>query len=89
MRVLEWMIGRIEGHASGHEHAVGVSPTYGDLRWEGLPFSAEQFASVIGVDAAAWKQELALHDELFTQLSYHLPRELPATKLRIEERFAA
>jgi phosphoenolpyruvate carboxykinase (GTP) len=88
MRVLEWMIGRIEGSAGGEENVFGVSPRYDDLRWSGLDFSREQFASVIGIDRASWQQELKLHAELFTQLEYHLPKELPATMARIGERLA-
>jgi phosphoenolpyruvate carboxykinase (GTP) len=83
MRVLDWVIGRIEGTAGGAQNAFGTSPRFEDLRWEGLPFTREQFASVIGIDRAAWRQELALHDELFKQLEYHLPAELPATRERI------
>ena len=89
MRVLDWMIGRIEGRAEGAENVFGVSPRYQDLRWQGLPFTREQFDSVIGVERAAWQQELALHDELFKQLAYHLPAQLPATKALIEQRLAA
>jgi phosphoenolpyruvate carboxykinase (GTP) len=44
---------------------------------------------VIGLDRNAWQQELKLHEQLFTQLTYHLPKQLPATKARIEERLAA
>jgi phosphoenolpyruvate carboxykinase (GTP) len=44
---------------------------------------------VIGIEPAAWQQELALHQELFTQLAHGLPPELPATKARIEQRLAA
>jgi phosphoenolpyruvate carboxykinase (GTP) len=89
MRVLEWMVGRIEGQAQGADNVFGTSPRYEDLRWEGLPFTREQYASVIGIDKAAWQQELVLHAELFQQLQHHLPAELPATKARIEERLAA
>jgi phosphoenolpyruvate carboxykinase (GTP) len=89
MRVLEWMLGRIDGSAGGAENAFGTSPRYDDLRWDGLPFTREQFDSVIGVDKAAWQQELQLHQELFGQLSLRLPAELPATKARIENRLAA
>ena len=89
MRVIEWMLGRLEGTAGGAENAIGISPRYEDLRWDGLSFTAAQFASVIGVDRAAWTQELTLHAELFAQLAYHLPAELTATKLRIEQRLAA
>jgi phosphoenolpyruvate carboxykinase (GTP) len=89
MRVLEWMIGRIEGEADGAGNVFGISPRYEDLRWDGLDFGREQYAGVIGIDRAAWQQELKLHAELFAQLSHHLPRELPATMLRIEQRLAA
>jgi phosphoenolpyruvate carboxykinase (GTP) len=89
MRVLEWILKRLEGHAGGHANAFGLSPAYEDLRWDGLAFTREQFASVIGIDREAWMQELKLHDELFQQLAYHLPADLPATKKRIEERLAA
>ncbi|MFO1330422.1 MAG: phosphoenolpyruvate carboxykinase (GTP) [Rubrivivax sp.] len=89
MRVLEWMLGRIEGRAQGAENVFGVSPRYDDLRWDGLAFSREQFASVIGIDKAAWQQELQLHAELFQQLAHRLPAELPATMKRIEAELAA
>ena len=88
MRVLEWIVGRLEGKAGGVENAFGISPRFEDMRWDGLYFTREQFQNVIGLDRAAWQQELALHEQLFTQLTYHLPDELPATKARIEERFA-
>jgi len=86
MRVLKWMIDRIEGQAQGDEHVFGVSPRYEELSWDGLDFTAEQFAKVISLDAAAWKQELALHDELFTKLAHGLPQALPDAKARLEER---
>ena len=88
MRVLEWMLGRVQGTATGVENVFGTSPRYEDLRWEGLAFTPAQYASVIGIDKAAWQQELALHTELFKQLAYHLPAELPATQARIAERLA-
>ncbi|ANA33603.1 Phosphoenolpyruvate carboxykinase [GTP] [Ralstonia mannitolilytica] len=86
MRVLKWMIDRIEGQAQGEEHVFGVSPRYEELRWDGLDFTAEQFAKVISLDAAAWKQELALHEELFAQLAHGLPKALPDAKARLEGR---
>jgi len=89
MRVLLWMLGRVEGQAGGRENAFGISPRYEDLSWDGLDFSREQFAAVIGMDHADWQQELKLHDDLFKQLAYHLPPELSATKARIADKLAA
>jgi phosphoenolpyruvate carboxykinase (GTP) len=89
MRVLEWIVGRIEGRSHGAENAFGVSPRYEDLNWNGLNFSKEQFGRIIGMDHADWQQELELHEELFQRLAYHLPAELSATKQRIAEKLAA
>ncbi len=83
MRVMEWMLGRIDGTAQGSENVFGTSPRYEDLNWNGLDFTRAQFDSVIGVDKAAWQQELTMHDELFTTLAYHLPAQLQTTKARI------
>ena len=89
MRVLKWMIDRIEGKANGRENVFGVSPTYEDLNWTGLDFTTAQFHKVTSIDKAAWVKELELHAELFEQLSYHLPAELAETKARIERQLAA
>jgi phosphoenolpyruvate carboxykinase (GTP) len=88
-RVMQWMLGRIEGQAGGSENLFGVSPNYGDLNWSGLDFSEAQFQSVIGIDRDAWVQEMKLHGELFAQLAYHLPVELVATKAAIEAKLNA
>ncbi len=89
MRVLKWVLDRVNGGGEGVEHAFGTSPRYQDLNWTGLDFSAAQFQQVTSIDPEAWRAELVLHDELFKQLAYHLPAELTATKARIEERLAA
>ncbi|MBC7434644.1 MAG: phosphoenolpyruvate carboxykinase (GTP) [Bdellovibrionales bacterium] len=89
MRVLKWMIDRIEGKVAGKDHVFGVSPAYEEITWTGMDFSASQFNTVISIDKAAWQQELGLHTQLFNQLHYHLPAELEATRAQIEKRLAA
>jgi phosphoenolpyruvate carboxykinase (GTP) len=89
MRVLKWMIDRIEGQATGTDHIFGVSPTYEELTWTGLDFSPAQFNTVTRIDKADWAQEMTLHNELFAQLAYHLPKELVDTKAQLEKRLAA
>jgi len=90
MRVLKWILDRLDGTApKGNEHFFGISPAYEALNWNGLNFSAEQFKTVTSIDKAAWVDELKLHTELFTQLSYHLPKALADTKARIETELAA
>ena len=89
MRVLKWMLERVDGSAGGEANAFGVSPRYDDLSWAGLDFSREQYRSVISIDRAAWQTELGLHGELFQQLSARLPAKLLAIKGEIEQKLAA
>lgn len=89
MRVLRWMLGRLDGQAGGVDQVFGISPAYGDIDWTGLEFSPDKFEQVISVDLPAWRAELALHDELFTQLAARLPEDLPLTRTAIERRMAA
>ena len=84
MRVLKWILQRVDGQGAGEEHVFGISPRYEDLSWDGLAFSREQFDSVMAIDDAAWAEEMKLHGELFEQLSHRLPDELRTTKARIE-----
>jgi phosphoenolpyruvate carboxykinase (GTP) len=83
------MIDRLEGKVRGDRHAFGISPSYQELNWEGLPFTKAQFDQVIDIDLPAWERELQLHHELFQQLAHHLPSELKETKAKIEQRLAA
>ena len=89
MRVLKWMIDRIEGSAKGAENVFGISPGYEELNWNGLSFTPSQFQTVTHIDKAAWQTELGLHEELFEQLAHRLPPELPATKAAIAQRLGA
>jgi len=89
MRVLKWMIDRIEGSAKGAENVFGISPGYDELNWNGLSFTPSQFQTVTHIDKAAWQTELGLHEELFEQLAHRLPPELPATKAAIAQRLGA
>ncbi|MBP0621947.1 phosphoenolpyruvate carboxykinase (GTP) [Cupriavidus consociatus] len=86
MRVLSWMIDRVEGKGQGAEHVFGTTPRYEDLNWNGVEFSPAQFAQVTSIDRDAWQKELVLHDELFTQLKHHLPQALAETRAALGKR---
>jgi phosphoenolpyruvate carboxykinase (GTP) len=88
MRVLKWVVERIEGRAAGVEHLFGISPRYADLSWDGLPFTPAQYDAVSSIDPAAWRQELKLHGELFQRLGERLPVQLLSTKEQFEHKLA-
>ncbi|MGZ3184129.1 MAG: phosphoenolpyruvate carboxykinase (GTP) [Telluria sp.] len=88
MRVLKWMLERVEGAGGGTEHVFGTSPQFEHLNWDGVDFTQEQFEMITSIDTAAWLDEIKLHEELFDKLAYGLPSELVATKERIAKRLA-
>ncbi len=89
MRVLKWMIDRLEGKASGVDNGLGISPAYDEMQWEGLDFDTRAFARVTDMDKTDWAQEIALHTALFAQLAHHLPPELSTTQRALQQRLAA
>ncbi len=76
MRVLKWIVERVEGKAPAQQTALGHIPQYSNLDWNGLAFAPEKFANLTTVNQAQWQQELTLHDELLNKLQYHLPAEM-------------
>jgi phosphoenolpyruvate carboxykinase (GTP) len=89
MRVLKWMLDRVDGNGGGEHTLFGTSPRYDDISWSGLDFTRAQYQTVMTVDHAAWQQELKLHDGLMDQLSTRLPAQLRTLKSELEARLAA
>jgi len=85
MRVLKWMLDRIEGQAQGTEHIFGVSPSYQDLHWSGLEFSVEQYESVTCIQKSDWVAEMSLHQEWFQKLANRLPVDLESTRVKLTQ----
>ena len=89
MRVLQWVLQRVEGKGAGEEHVFGVTPSYKDLTWDGLDFTEDQYKTVTSIDPAQWREELRLHDELFRKLKATLPAQLLQTKAALEKKLQA
>jgi phosphoenolpyruvate carboxykinase (GTP) len=89
MRVLQWIVGRIEGSAGGAQGPLGTSPRYDDLRWDGLEFERGAYERVIRTDPGEWERELQSHADLFARLGGRLPAELQAVRTRLLSSFQA
>ena len=86
MRVLKWIVDRVEGEASGNEHVIGVSPRYEDMEWNGLDFPRAKFDEITSIDLDDWRKEIGSHTELFAKLEGRLPHELEDTKCNFARR---
>jgi phosphoenolpyruvate carboxykinase (GTP) len=76
MRVLKWIVERVQGKVGAKESALGWMPRYEDIDWAGLDFPRESFDALQDVDPARWKREVIEHEELFIELHDHLPPEM-------------
>ena len=76
MRVLKWIVQRVNGEAFALESPLGWMPTHNDLDWRGLEnFTEDQFHDLMTVDSDVWKEEVLGHEELFSKLYDRLPKE--------------
>jgi phosphoenolpyruvate carboxykinase (GTP) len=89
MRVLKWIIDRVQARVPGQPTMFGTSPRYEEINWSGLAFTPAQFESVSNIDKAAWQHEFQLHDELFEQLAQGMPKALIDTKASMQQRLQA
>ena len=77
MRVLHWIVQRVNGKAAAIESPLGFMPRYDDLILGGLKdFTREKFTELMTIDRELWMAELLHHEELFVKLADKLPKEL-------------
>jgi len=76
MRVLKWIVDRVNGHAPGIETPIGFVPRFEDIEWAGLGFTKEQFEQVMSLDREAWAREVVDQESLFFNLRSRLPKQL-------------
>ena len=88
MRVLKWIIERVEGSASANATPLGKVPAYSHLDWTGSTFLTDSFSAITAVDRAEWRQELKLHDELLLKLAHGLPEAVAARRRALGDALA-
>lgn len=76
MRVLDWMIKRIEGTVDAKETAIGYVPNAEDINLEGCDINIDTLKSILEVDNKAWASEAEGIKEFYTKFGDRLPQEL-------------
>jgi phosphoenolpyruvate carboxykinase (GTP) len=84
MRVLQWIVDRVQGSGNAGESPLGFMPRYEDFNWKGLEgVKQEQFQSIVSVDRGLWRMELTEHEKLFADLQPRLPAVLDQHRKRL------
>lgn len=83
LRVLEWMVGRVTGHAEAVETPIGYLPGRDSLNLEGVTLSDEAQAKLFGFDGAGWQAEFASIGEFLGEFGERTPQALKDEQQRI------
>ena len=76
MRVLKWIVERINGRAYAIESPLGWMPRREDIDLQGMDgFSREDFHQLMEVDCQAWLREAISDEELAIRLYGKIPKE--------------
>jgi phosphoenolpyruvate carboxykinase (GTP) len=76
VRVLKWILERVEGSGAASETPIGYVPAKGALTLDGLQISQETIDELLTVDPQDWEQELGDTREFLHKFGERLPREV-------------
>jgi phosphoenolpyruvate carboxykinase (GTP) len=76
MRVLEWVMKRIEGQVQGQDTVFGTVPNFEDISWNGLTYDEATFDQLMAIDNNNSRREFEDQHRLFVEFGGKLPAEL-------------
>jgi phosphoenolpyruvate carboxykinase (GTP) len=85
LRVLEWIVQRVDGKAGAVETPIGNLPDSADINLDGLSLGEEARAKLFGFDRGDWRDEV---DGIGRYLEEYGPR-MPAALKEEQRRIAA
>jgi phosphoenolpyruvate carboxykinase (GTP) len=89
IRVLDWIIGRLEGTNAGMESAVGIVPKAGELNTAGIDFDQSTLDELLEIDPDAWTKEVESITEFFEEFGQRMPKQLFDELAKLEARVKA
>jgi phosphoenolpyruvate carboxykinase (GTP) len=88
MRVLKWILDRVQGKGGANESPIGFVPRPEDIDTKGLEgVSNGTMQELLAVKPEEWKKELAAQEEFFKTLGEDMPKELTAQHDQLAEKF--
>ena len=87
VRVLKWILERVEGRGDARETPIGYVPGANGLTLDGLKISPETLDEMFRVDTDDWEADLADCREFFAKFGDRLPAELRKEHQGVVHRF--
>ena len=87
MRILNWVVDRVNGKEEAAESPFGHMPKYQDINWTGLEeFGKESFAEVMNINRQAGKREVQEIKSYFETFEDRLPTEMEEQRVAFDAR---
>jgi phosphoenolpyruvate carboxykinase (GTP) len=86
VRVLKWILERVEGRGSAQETPIGYVPGSGGLTLDGLRISPAAIEELLRVNPDDWQSELDDTRQFFDKFGTRLPREMREEHERLGRR---
>jgi phosphoenolpyruvate carboxykinase (GTP) len=88
VRVLKWMLDRIEGRAAATETPIGSVPTPSSLTLDGLAISPDALKQLLSVDSGDWLAEDQAVGEFFAKFGSHIPTAIVQEQKALADRLS-
>ena len=86
VRVLKWILERVEGTGGAAETPIGLVPSQNALTTDGLNVSRGTIEELLRVDSSDWSREHEEAGEFFERFGDRLPEEIRGEHARLGER---
>jgi phosphoenolpyruvate carboxykinase (GTP) len=83
MRVIKWIVDRVNGRAKGVQTAVGLVPHATDIDITGLEIAPESIRRVLAIDHVEWLSEIESAGKFFKTIGQTMPHELEELRNRL------
>jgi phosphoenolpyruvate carboxykinase (GTP) len=87
VRVLKWILERVEGRGAAEETAIGHVPAKNGLTLDGVKISNEALDELLSVNPADWEPEMEDTKQFFAKFGDRLPREIREEQEKLARRF--
>jgi len=87
VRVLKWILERVEGRGAAQETPIGYVPAKNGLTLDGLKVSGEALNELLRVNPADWENELEDSKQFLVKFGARLPREIREEHGKLAKRF--
>ena len=87
VRVLKWILERVEGRGAAEETPIGHVPAKNGLTLDGMKISNEALDELLRVNPADWEPEMEDTKQFFAKFGNRLPREIREEQEKLARRF--